>query len=249
MASTTSSQYRHQERSVTGRPGRPENWDQQLDTLLSDLNESTGPGQGGGPPARGGAPVQGGALPGSEDFHERCEYTSPDQRTRTVEERSQRTARAGDGRQMVARQMYKSSHSSSTGQLAVLPPGPAFDTTPTKENGVDMDSLLDQIDVSNNTTASNAAPRPHSKGRSPGLPDEPSLLVPDISQPAPAGHMRVTKYQYRSSKQRSVSPQPAPAAPHPDLTPRDIRDVLSKPWPAVQPRPTPREPELTHMTV
>ncbi|XP_043221954.1 collagen alpha-1(XVII) chain-like isoform X2 [Amphibalanus amphitrite] len=106
MSSLTRSEYRHEEqRRVTESPFRETKWDRHLDTLLTDLNESVGAGRpsAGGSQQRSVVPSSGSGLvterqgvAGSGDFHERREYTSPDQRTHVVEERFEKTAR-GDG--------------------------------------------------------------------------------------------------------------------------------------------------------
>ena len=76
------------------------------DTLLTDLNESVGTGRSStsGTQQRAVVPSSGQGLvtehhgvPGSGDFHERREYTSPDQRTHVVEERFEKTARGDSG--------------------------------------------------------------------------------------------------------------------------------------------------------
>ena len=76
------------------------------DTLLTDLNDSVGTGRSStsGTQQRAVVPSTGPGLvtehhgvPGSGDFHERREYTSPDQRTHVVEERFEKTARGDAG--------------------------------------------------------------------------------------------------------------------------------------------------------
>ena len=74
------------------------------DGLLTDLKQSLPPGRGPNSQSVTGTPLPASAdlcvpteLPGSEDFHERREFTSPDHRTHTVEERSRRTERLDGG--------------------------------------------------------------------------------------------------------------------------------------------------------
>ena len=51
-------------------------------------------------------------------------------------------------------------------------------------------------------------------------------LVPELSEPPAAGTTRVTKYEYRSSNRRDVSPQPAPARTLPP--PESTRTTLDR---------------------
>ncbi|KAF0289664.1 hypothetical protein FJT64_012090 [Amphibalanus amphitrite] len=112
MASTAySSQFQRQERRTVGQPSyggdrstKQANWDDHLDGLLTDLKQSLPPGRGPSPQSATRTPLPPSAdlsvptdLPGSEDYHERREYTSPDQRTHTIEERSGRTERIDGG--------------------------------------------------------------------------------------------------------------------------------------------------------
>jgi len=292
MSSMTRSEYRHEERRggggrATESPFKETKWDRHLDTLLTDLNDSVGSQPGSLQRSVVPAAVPQGRVmerrgePGSGDFHERREYTTPDQRTRVVQERYEHTNKGPEGgnqAQTVSKQVYKSSYSGSEPAPQIQAPGqPAGDGSRFKQNILELDSLLDDLDHARKKPGTNGAidstittydgpagtstPYRHTNiskttktskfttstgGSEPAHPTpgdqltalgltgprhSPSPnplegldrgLVPELNEAPQPGTTRVTKYEYRSSNKRDVSPQPAPAParqlPVPELT-------------------------------
>ncbi|XP_043233367.1 splicing factor, arginine/serine-rich 19-like [Amphibalanus amphitrite] len=243
MASTAySSQFQRQERRTVGQPSyggdrstKQANWDDHLDGLLTDLKQSLPPGRGPSPQSATRTPLPPSAdlsvptdLPGSEDYHERREYTSPDQRTHTIEERSGRTERIDGGSRVVSQRTVRSQSSSRTAERCTVSPEPGPMLTDR------VDSLNSGFMNRSETTVKNSSPGMYEVNSSP-----PPLTVPTTDGPpvpVPGTQSRVTRYEYRTS-QRSVSPAPprhqAPSPlPPPGPVLHDVSTATTEPPPA-----------------